>query len=137
MGEVIGVYGGEAAADLPQELNTGRSKPSTARWPEPRLFLVFRNHDYLILSYDDLESVGNPPGVEANSVVLLRFRGSVPREVRIRGPAAARCRPLPVAAASRLAKRRPKAGTVPPTARKPSSPVSPSPKSNGDPPIHA
>src|SRR5271166_1802099 len=83
MGEVIGVYG-VAAADPPQD-EYRAFKPSTARWPEPRLFLVFRNQDYLILSYDDLESIGNPPGVEANSVVLLRFRGSVPREVRIEG----------------------------------------------------
>ena len=59
--------------------------PSTARGQEPRLFLCFRNNDYLILSYDDLESISNPPGVEATGVVLLRFRGSVPREVRIEG----------------------------------------------------
>lgn len=57
---------------------------STER-PEPFLFLVFRNQDYLILPYADLESIGNPPGVEPNSVVVLIFRGSVIRKVRIEG----------------------------------------------------
>jgi hypothetical protein len=59
--------------------------PSTAKEPEPRLFLVFRNRDYLILRFADLESIGNPPGVEPNDLVLLRFHGSVIRDVRIEG----------------------------------------------------
>ena len=54
--------------------------------PGRGLFLVFRNNvDYLILSYADLESIGNPPGVAPNDVVLLRFRGTVAREVRVEG----------------------------------------------------
>jgi hypothetical protein len=53
---------------------------------EERLFFVFRDQEnYLILRYDDLESIGPGPGVEANRAVLLRFGGTVPREVRIEG----------------------------------------------------
>ena len=81
---MFGVYG-EAEAEWPKgEYRAFRPSPAY-KGPEPRLFLVFRNQDYLILHYGDLESIGNPPGVEPNDVVLLRFRGSVPREVRIEG----------------------------------------------------
>jgi hypothetical protein len=84
MSEVIGVYGVEEAKQPKYEYRAFK-RPTANSGPEPRLFLVFRNQDYLILDYFDLESIGNPPGVDPNDVVLLRFRGSVPREVRIEG----------------------------------------------------
>jgi hypothetical protein len=54
--------------------------------PEERLFLVFRDpSQYLILAYDDMESIGPARGRDPNDVAVLRFRGTVNREVRIEG----------------------------------------------------
>ncbi len=51
-----------------------------------RLFLISRDpNEYLILRYAELESIGPVRGVDANRAVLLRFGGSVAREVRIDG----------------------------------------------------
>jgi hypothetical protein len=80
---MLGIYGENV--ERPEPLDYYRMVVSARGEVERMLFLVCRNHDYLILSYEDMESIGNPPGIEPNSVVLLRFRGSVPREVRIEG----------------------------------------------------
>ena len=54
--------------------------------PEKHLFLVFRDPNrYLILRYAELESIGSVPGVDSNRAVMLRFAGSVTRDVRIDG----------------------------------------------------
>jgi hypothetical protein len=54
--------------------------------PEGCLSFVFRNRNtYLILRYAELKSIEPIPGEDANRVVLLRFCGSVTREVRIDG----------------------------------------------------
>ena len=54
--------------------------------PVERLFLVFRDPtQYLILAYDDLESIGPARRRDPNAVAVLRFRGTVNREVRIEG----------------------------------------------------
>ena len=82
MAEIFDLFGG-AEAEASPENGYRPCRPSTAQ--EPRLFLVFRNRDYLILHYIDLEDIGNPPGVEPNDVVRLRFRGRFTREVRIEG----------------------------------------------------
>jgi hypothetical protein len=58
----------------------------SASQPEMHLFLVFRDpNQYLILRYAELESIGPVPGVDANRAVMLRFGGSVTRDVRIEG----------------------------------------------------
>src|SRR4051812_35702430 len=59
-------------------------EPSGER--QVHLFLVFRDPDrYLILRYADLESIAPVPGVASNRAVMLRFRGSVTRDVRLDG----------------------------------------------------
>jgi hypothetical protein len=85
MADVIDLFGrGTAVAELKGGYRAFRLFLDGE--PEGGLFLVFRNNvDYLILSYADLESIGNPPGADPNEVVLLRFRGTAPREVRIEG----------------------------------------------------
>ena len=85
MADVIDLFGGGAAA-CQKEKGYRAVRPFFDGEPEGGLFLVFRNDvDYLILSYADLESIGNPPGVDPNAVALLRFRGTVAREVRVEG----------------------------------------------------
>ena len=82
MAEIFDLFGGAEADASPEN----EYRPCGLRWlEEPRLFLVFRNRDYLILHYADLEDIGNPPGVEPNDVVRLRFRGRFTKEVRIEG----------------------------------------------------
>src|SRR5262249_59021860 len=85
MADVIDLFGrGTVAAEPEGAYRAFRTLAGGE--PERGLFLVFRNNvDYLIVSYDDLESIGNPRGVDPNRVVLLRFRGTVAREVRIEG----------------------------------------------------
>ncbi|SRR5579883_548586 len=82
MAEVIELFDGSGAQGAPEH-EYRPCQPSAVQ--EPRLFLVFRDRDYLILHYADLEDIGNPPGVEPNDVVRLRFRGRFTREVRIEG----------------------------------------------------
>jgi hypothetical protein len=84
MADVIDLFGGGTAA---RALGGYRAvRLFSDGEPEGGLFLVFRNNvDYLILSYADLESIGNPSGVDPNEVALLRFCGTAPREVRIEG----------------------------------------------------
>ncbi len=87
MGKVIDLSGKSV---LPPQQRDGyccfRLKDDGA--PVERLFLVFRDpSQYLILAYDDMESIGPAPGRDPNSVAVLRFRGTVNREVRIDGGA--------------------------------------------------
>lgn len=84
MADVIDLFGRAMAAQRPRK-EYRPCCPAADGMPAARLFLVFRNNDYLVLNYDDLESIGNPPGVPPNDVAMLRFRGSVVREVRIEG----------------------------------------------------
>jgi hypothetical protein len=84
MGEVVDLFGQTLTAERPAGGYQAFS-PSSSPEPEPRLFLIFRTEDYLILSYRDLESIGNPQGVDPNHEVLMRFGGSMPRDVRIEG----------------------------------------------------
>ena len=54
--------------------------------PGMQLFLVFRDPNrYLILRYAELESIAPVPGIASNRAVMLRFGGSVVRDVRIDG----------------------------------------------------
>lgn len=58
----------------------------TTGGPGMQLFLVFRDPNrYLILRYAELESIAPVPGVASNRAVMLRFGGSVVRDVRIDG----------------------------------------------------
>ena len=58
----------------------------TERERQWHLFLVFRDpSDYLILRYADLESIAPVTGVSPDRAVMLRFGGSVIRDVRIDG----------------------------------------------------
>jgi hypothetical protein len=82
MAEIFDLFDGAGAQGTP-ETEYRPCRPSTAQ--QPSLFLVFRSRDYLILHYADLEDIGNPPGVEPNDVVRLRFRGKFTKEVRIEG----------------------------------------------------
>jgi hypothetical protein len=82
MAEILDLFLGSSTQGAPE--NEYRPcRPSTVR--EPSLFLVFRNRDYLILHYADLEDIGNPPGDEPNDAVRLRFRGKFTSEVRVEG----------------------------------------------------
>ena len=59
---------------------------ATTDTPGVHLFLVFRDPNrYLILRYSELESIAPVPGVDSNRAVMLRFGGSVVRDVRIDG----------------------------------------------------
>jgi hypothetical protein len=83
MGDVIDLYGRRLAADRPSK---GYEAFVVSEEAEPSVVFVFNNdRDYVILAYADLERIANPPGVEPNSVVVLRFGGSVKHEVRIEG----------------------------------------------------
>jgi hypothetical protein len=54
--------------------------------PQMHLFLVFRDpNQYLILRYAELESISSVPGADSNRSVMVRFSGSVVRDVRIDG----------------------------------------------------
>jgi hypothetical protein len=83
MAQVIDMFGRVVAAMQPKPGYTAFE--ATGR-PELHLFLVFRDRNsYLILRYADLESIESAPGEDCNRVALLRFRGSIGREVRIEG----------------------------------------------------
>ena len=83
MGDVIDLYGRRLATARPSK---GYEAFVVSEEAEPSVVFVFNNdRDYVILAYADLERIGNPPGVEPNSVVVLRFGGSGKHEVRIEG----------------------------------------------------
>jgi hypothetical protein len=83
MADVIDFSGRNAAG-----LKTGKGYQAFAMSDTPgvHLFLVFRDPNrYLILRYSELESIAPVPGVDSNRAVMLRFGGSVVRDVRIDG----------------------------------------------------
>jgi hypothetical protein len=83
MGEVIDFSSRSVLALRPRD---GYRAFEPSGRTEPCLFFVFRDkNSYLILRYAELESIASAPGEDANRVVLLRFHGSVTREVRIEG----------------------------------------------------
>jgi hypothetical protein len=83
MANVIDFSGRNAAALKPG--NSYRAFEATDG-PQMHLFLVFRDPNrYLILRYSELESIAPVPGVDSNRAVMLRFSGSVVRDVRIDG----------------------------------------------------
>jgi hypothetical protein len=83
MAEVIDISGRLVSRAQPKR---GYAAFEVSDRPELHLFIVFGDRNsYLILRYADLESIESAPGQDCNRVVVLRFRGSVTREVRIEG----------------------------------------------------
>jgi hypothetical protein len=81
MADVIDLFQRSVAKSEPLEYHAFHL--SEAR--EQQLFISFRNEDYLILYYADLDSICNVPGSDPNKVALLHFRGCIKREIRIEG----------------------------------------------------
>ena len=83
MADVIEFSGRSTAA---VETGKGYRAFATTDMPGRNLFLVFRDPNrYLILRYTELESIAPVPGIASNRAVMLRFGGSVVRDVRIDG----------------------------------------------------
>lgn len=82
MADVIEFSGRSVAA-----VESGRYRAfATTDTPGGNLFLVLRDPNrYLILRYAELESIAPVPGIASNRAVMLRFGGSVVRDVRIDG----------------------------------------------------
>jgi hypothetical protein len=83
MAQVLDLFGRQVG---PAQAKPGYRAFEVSDRPEADLFLVFSDQNrYLILRYADLESIGSSPGEDCNRVVMLRFHGSVKRDVRIEG----------------------------------------------------